>query len=185
MSTYRVQFTIPFCVSTTFGLGAAALEHTPAWPSYPDPMTAADINGGLPMPYTAYAILGKGGVVAVLLMLFQAITSALSSEIVAVSSLITYDFYRSYINPAATGRQLVLISHTAVIVFGLLVACIATGLCYSDFSVSFIVTAIGILIDGNSTLLCSTAPTLTVLQVPSYLLHALSFGRSRASMPLH
>lgn len=28
---YYVQFTIPFCISTTFGLGAAALEHTPSW----------------------------------------------------------------------------------------------------------------------------------------------------------
>lgn len=31
------------------------------------------------MPYVAYTIMGKGGVIAVLLMIFQAITSAMSS----------------------------------------------------------------------------------------------------------
>lgn len=42
-------------------------------------MSADVVANALQMPYVAYAILGKGGVVAVLLMLFQAITSALSS----------------------------------------------------------------------------------------------------------
>lgn len=42
-------------------------------------MSAADINNALTMPYVAYVILGKGGVIAVLIMVFQAITSALSS----------------------------------------------------------------------------------------------------------
>ncbi|KAH7133043.1 Sodium:solute symporter family-domain-containing protein [Dactylonectria estremocensis] len=141
-------FTIPFCISTTFGLGGAALEHTPSWPTYPVPLSVAEINSALIMPYTAYAIMGKGGVVAVLLMIFQAITSAMSSETVAVTSLVTYDFYRSYINPNATGERLVFISHIAVVGFGLLTASIAVGLCYAGFSVTFIVTAIGILTDG-------------------------------------
>ncbi|CZR69247.1 uncharacterized protein PAC_19147 [Phialocephala subalpina] len=131
-------FTIPFCISTTYGLGAIALEHTPAWPTYPDPMTAADINNALAMPYVAYAILGKAGVAAVLLMLFQAIASAVSSEIVAVTGLITYDFYRSYINPSATGKQLIWVAHVSVSGFGLVVAAIAVGFCFAGFSVTFI-----------------------------------------------
>lgn len=48
-------------------------------PTYPSPMSAAEINAALVMPYTAYTIMGKGGVIAVLLMVFQAITSAMSS----------------------------------------------------------------------------------------------------------
>ena len=124
------------------------------------------------MPYVAYAILGKGGVAAVLLMIFQAITSALSSgreglglipfihssctdeypcaETVAVTSLITYDIYRTYINPSAAGKQILLVSHVTVVVFSVVVALVAVGLCYAKFSVSFIVTAIGIVIDGMS-----------------------------------
>ncbi|KAL6364452.1 hypothetical protein LRP88_01853 [Fusarium phalaenopsidis] len=138
---------IPFCIATTFGLGGAALEYTTSWPTYPTPLSPAEINSALVMPYTAYTIMGKGGVVAVLLMVFQAITSAMSSETVAVTSLVTYDFYRSYINPEATGERLVFISHIAVVSFGLLTACVAVGLTYAGFSVTFIVTAIGILID--------------------------------------
>ena len=67
-----------------------------------------------------------------------------------MSSLVTYDFYRSYINPAATGKQLLRVSHLVVTGFGLLVASVAVGFCYAGFSVTFIVTAIGILIDGKS-----------------------------------
>ncbi|KAJ0415136.1 Sodium:solute symporter family-domain-containing protein [Aspergillus carlsbadensis] len=117
-------------------------------PTYPEPMSADTIANALQMPYVAYAILGKGGVVAVLLMLFQAITSALSSETVAVTSLVTYDFYRAYIKPTATGKELIFVSHVAVVVYSILVALVAVGLCYAHFSVSFIVTAIGIIIDG-------------------------------------
>ncbi|KAL4793132.1 hypothetical protein BDV19DRAFT_380416 [Aspergillus venezuelensis] len=131
--------TIPFCISTTFGLGAAALEDTGSWPSYPDPMPAEVVSNALEMPR---------GVLAVPLMLFQAITSALSSETVAVTSLVTYDLYRAYIKPSATGKELILIFHVAVVVYSILVACVAVGLCYANFYVSFIVTAIGIIIDG-------------------------------------
>ncbi|KAL4864552.1 hypothetical protein BDV12DRAFT_200977 [Aspergillus spectabilis] len=137
-----------FHLTTTFGLGAAALEHTPAWPTYPDPISPDVISQAVQMPYVAYAILGKGGVVAVLLMLFQAITSALSSETVAITSLVTYDFYRAYIKPSASGKELIFVSHVAVVVYSILVALVAVGLCYAHFSVSFIVTAIGIIIDG-------------------------------------
>ncbi|KAF7557743.1 hypothetical protein G7Z17_g459 [Cylindrodendrum hubeiense] len=129
-------------------LGGGFSATVDSQPTYPTPLSAAEINSALIMPYTAYTIMGKGGVVAVLLMLFQAITSAMSSETVAVTSLVTYDFYRSYINPNATGKQLIFISHIAVLGFGLLTASIAVGLCYAGFSVTFIVTAIGIIIDG-------------------------------------
>lgn len=74
----------------------------------------------------------------------------LATETVAVTSLVTYEFYRSYINPEATGKQLVFVSHIAVVAFGLIAAAIAVGLVYAGTSVSFIVTAIGIVIDGKS-----------------------------------
>ena len=47
-------------------------------------MSAAEINSALVLPYTAYTIMGKGGVIAILLMVFQAITSAMSSGIVEI-----------------------------------------------------------------------------------------------------
>ncbi|KAL4928083.1 uncharacterized protein BDV17DRAFT_292102 [Aspergillus undulatus] len=113
-----------------------------------NPISAEVASQALEMPYAAYAIVGKGGIVTVLLMPFQAITSALSSETVAMTNLTTYDFYPAYIRPTASGKELIFVSHVAVVVYSILVSCVAVGLCYANFSVSFSVTAIGIIIDG-------------------------------------
>lgn len=71
-------FTIPFVLASTFGLAAAATEHLPIFPTYPNRMTESEVSAGMAMPYAAYAVMGKGGVIAVLLMGFMAVTSAVS-----------------------------------------------------------------------------------------------------------
>ena len=48
---------------------------------------------------------------ATLLLVFMAVTSATSSELVAVSSIITYDVYRTYFKPDASGKRLIYMSH--------------------------------------------------------------------------
>lgn len=58
-------FAIPFCLATTFGLAARALEMTPDWPTYPDPMTADQIAQGLAFPFAVQALMGTGGAVFV------------------------------------------------------------------------------------------------------------------------
>lgn len=88
------------------------------------------------MPYAAYAVMGKGGVIAVLLMAFMAVTSAMSSETVATSAVLTYDIYQAYFNPNATGKQLLRVSHSTVIGFAILCAGIAVGLNHAGFNVS-------------------------------------------------
>ena len=47
--------------------------------------------------------MGRPGAILITTMLFMAVTSAGSAELVAVSSLCTYDIYRTYINPKASG----------------------------------------------------------------------------------
>jgi Na+/proline symporter len=69
-------FAIPWLCATTMGLAALALETNPAFPTYPDRMPAADVSAGLVLPYAAVALLGKGGAVATLLIVFMAVTSA-------------------------------------------------------------------------------------------------------------
>lgn len=54
-------------------------------------MSSDDVSAGLVLPYAAVALLGKGGAIATLLIVFMAVTSALSSELIAVSSICTYD----------------------------------------------------------------------------------------------
>ena len=87
-------FAIPWLCATTMGLGALALEGNPAFPTYPNRMSDADVTAGLVLPNAAVALLGRGGAVCTLLMVFMAVTSASSSELIAVSSIFTYDIYQ-------------------------------------------------------------------------------------------
>lgn len=81
------------------GLAALALEGNPVFPTYPNRMPTADVTAGLVLPNAAVALLGKGGAGATLLLIFMAVTSATSAELIAVSSIWTYDIYQTYINP--------------------------------------------------------------------------------------
>ncbi len=49
----------------------------------------------------------------------QAVTSSGSAEQIAVSSLMTYDLYGTYINPRASAKQLIAVSRTVVVLYGL------------------------------------------------------------------
>ena len=57
-------------------------------------LTAADVSAGLPASAAASALLGKAGAAILLVLLFLAVTSASSAELIAVSSILTYDIYK-------------------------------------------------------------------------------------------
>ncbi|CAA9956777.1 Urea active transporter [Pyrenophora teres f. maculata] len=122
-------FAIPWLCATTMGLAALALQNTEYFPTYPEVMDEASISAGLTLPYAAVALLGSGGAVATLLVVFMACTSAFSAQLIAVSSILTYDIYGTYVNPGASGRRLVYTSHVCVCGFGLVMAAFSTGLC--------------------------------------------------------
>lgn len=140
-------FTLPYALATTMGLACRALEITPEFPTYPNRLSAEQLNAGLVLPISAYTLMGKGGAGAVLTMVFMACTAAFSSEAVAVSSLWTYDIYKAYINPNATGKKLVLVTHAAVVGFSICAIVLAIGLGRANFDVSFITTCIGIVVN--------------------------------------
>lgn len=58
------------------------------------PLSPADVSAGLPASAAAAALLGKGGATAMLILLFLAVTSATSAELIAVSSIGVYDIYK-------------------------------------------------------------------------------------------
>lgn len=99
-------------------------------------MNAFEVSTGMAMPYAAYAVMGDGGAFAILLMAFMAITSAMSSETVATAAVVTYDCYQAYVNPKATGAQLIKFTHCVVVVFGIVCSGIAVGLNHAGFSVN-------------------------------------------------
>ncbi|GBE78984.1 hypothetical protein SCP_0201810 [Sparassis crispa] len=61
--------------------------------------------------------MGKGGAVLILLVICMAVTSALSAELIGVSSLFAYDLYRTYYRPNATGADIVCVSHYFICVW--------------------------------------------------------------------
>lgn len=130
-------FAIPFTLATTMGLTAVALDVD---------LTPAQVQLGLVVPAAATALMGEMGAIMVLTMLFMAVTSAGSAELIAVSSLITYDIYRTYKNPNASGKQLVKISRMTIVGFGLGMGGLAVVLLHMGLSLGFVYLAMGIII---------------------------------------
>ena len=130
-------FAIPFTLATTMGLTAVALDVD---------ITMQQAQMGLVVPAAATALMGEIGAIMVLTMLFMAVTSAGSAELIAVSSLVTYDLYRTYKNPNASGKQLVKVSRTTICAFGIGMGGLAVVLLSMGLSLGFVYLAMGILI---------------------------------------
>ncbi|KAK1585393.1 sodium symporter family protein [Colletotrichum navitas] len=141
-------FAVPWLTATTMGLTGLALEKYDVWPTYPNRLSPADVDAGLVLPTAAVALLGKGGAVATLILAFMAIMSTYSSELIAVSSICTYDIYKTYFNPSATGRQLMRINYVSMGIFALLMAGFATGLNYVGISMGCLYLMMGVIISS-------------------------------------
>lgn len=93
-----------------------------------------EIDAGLPVSYAMASIFGKSGAVAGLVTLFMSVTSATSAELIAFSSVSTYDIYRIYVKSDASGKQLVRV-HFSVIGFGLFMAVLSVVFNYIGVTV--------------------------------------------------
>ena len=123
-------FAIPWALGTFMSSIAWGIQDQPIWPTYPRALSSQEVSSGLVLPYAAIAIAGKGGAVAVLLITFMAVTSTLSAQIIAVSSIISFDIYRHYVNKSATDRDVIRWSHYGVIIFAIIAAAFSTILHY-------------------------------------------------------
>ena len=130
-------FAIPFTLATTMGLTAVALGVD---------LTPEEVQLGLTVPAAASVLMGEVGAVLVLAMLFMAVTSAGSAELIAVSSLITYDVYRTYKNPNASGKKLLKVSRITIVGFGIGMGGLAVILLGMGLSLGFVYLAMGVLI---------------------------------------
>ncbi len=130
-------FAIPFTLATTMGLTAVALGVD---------LTPEQVQLGLTVPAAASVLMGEVGAVMVLTMLFMAVTSAGSAELIAVSSLITYDVYRTYKNPQASGKKLLKVSRATIVGFGIGMGGLAVVLLSMGLSLGFVYLAMGVLI---------------------------------------
>jgi Na+/proline symporter len=162
---------IPFGFATAMGLGCAALTSSSSFPTYPDPLSTAQNGAGLSSPATAIALLGKGGAGLMLLLLFMAVTSSTSAELIAVGSLLTFDVYKTYIKPSATSTELVRVSHYGIILYAVVLAAFCCILNAANINLTWLLTVLGIIVGGASVpvgliLLWDRMSTVAVLLSP-------------------
>jgi len=130
-------FAIPFSLATSLGLASTALML---------PITSSEAGAGLVPPAVATHLLGGPGASLILVMLFMAIVSTGSAESIAVSSLIAYDIYREYINPEATGKQILLVSRVVIVIFGLFMGLFSILLAAIGLNLGWVYLFMGIVI---------------------------------------
>lgn len=130
-------FAIPFTLATTLGLAAIATGVT---------LTEDEIGLGLVAPTAAANLMGDLGAILILTIIFTAVTAAGSSQLVSVSSLITYDVFRTYLKPYATGRELIRISRFTILIFGIGMGILASILFQFGVSLQYVYLMMGILI---------------------------------------
>lgn len=130
-------FAIPFTLATTLGLAAIAIDLY---------LSPEQIQSGLVAPTAASFILGDTGAILLLTVLFTAVTAAGSAELVSVSSLVTYDIYRTYVKPWATGRELIKVSRITIVGFGIGMGMLSSVLLQLGASLQYVYLAMGILI---------------------------------------
>ena len=132
-----IWFAIPFTLATTLGLAAVATGVT---------LTEDQIGLGLVAPTAAVQIMGDVGAILILAIVFTAVTAAGSSQLVSVSSLMTYDVFRTYAKPSATGRQLMKVSRYAILVFGVGMGMLASLLFELGVGLQYVYLMMGVLI---------------------------------------
>ncbi|SYW73776.1 probable DUR3 - Urea permease [Ustilago bromivora] len=137
-------FVIPFLFSMTMGLSARGLLFSgdPPMPA----LSADDITAGLSAPAAGVALAGTGGAVAVLIILFLAVTSASSAQQVAVASVLTFDVYKPYIRPNASKREIFIMSHAGVLIWAVVMSLFGTIFHYAGMSLGWLYLAQGIII---------------------------------------
>ncbi|TIA89627.1 hypothetical protein E3P81_02894 [Wallemia ichthyophaga] len=134
-------YPIPFALATCLGLAGAALKNSDAISS----LSSAEVTAGLPASAAASALMGNSGANAVLIMLFLASTAASSAELVAVSTLVTYDVFNR-VKPNATDKQTLFVSHASVAGFGICQAVLGIIFHYIGIGMGWLYELMGIIL---------------------------------------
>lgn len=108
-------------------------------------MTSTEVSNGLVLPYFAITIAGKGGAAGILLITFMAVTSTLSAQVIAVSSIISFDIYRTYFKRDAGDADVIRWSHYGVIFFALFASAFSTMLHYVGVDLGWTLYMLGVL----------------------------------------
>ncbi|KAE8211314.1 hypothetical protein CF327_g4914 [Tilletia walkeri] len=141
-----LYFGFVWALGTVAGLGGVALTSNPAWPAFGRMLNASELANGLVLPYSAQVVAGKGGAVAVVIVIFMAVTSTTSAQLVAVSSIISSDVYHTYIRPDAREKDVINVSRWACVGFAIFSAGFSTMLYEIGLSLTWTLYFLGIIV---------------------------------------
>ncbi|KAF4126553.1 Sodium:solute symporter family [Geosmithia morbida] len=131
-------FSVALGIGSSMGLAARALATNPAFPAYPDGLTLEQIGAGLAGPFASVAILGEAGPAMYTIIAFMATTSALSAQLVAVSTIFSYDIYHEYVVKDATNSQMMKSNHVVVVIWAVFLAGIDTAFVHIGLDLNFL-----------------------------------------------
>lgn len=140
-----LYFGLPWCLGTVMGLAGWSLQSNPIWPAFGRQLSNKELSEGLPLAYTALAVAGKGGAVAVVILIFMAVTSTTSAQLIAVSSIVSSDVYHTYIHPKATDKQVIRVSQLSCIGFAIFASAFSTMLFYIGISLTWTFYFLGLI----------------------------------------
>lgn len=130
-------FAIPFTLATSLGLAAVAQSL---------PITLDEAEKGLVPPAVAHHLMGKGGSVLILIMLFMAVTSSGAAEQIAISSLVAYDIYRTYIDRNCSGTTIIRVSRICILIFGIVMGGVVVAFHEWHVNLNWLYLAMGVFI---------------------------------------
>ena len=132
-----VWFAIPFTLASTLGLAAVASGIQ---------LSSEQISLGLVAPKAANFLLGDIGSIILLTMVFTAVTSAGSAQLIAASTLITHDVYKKYKNPSASSSTLFSTMRKTIVFLGPGMMLLGIILFQLGLSLQYVYCIMGILI---------------------------------------
>ncbi|CDO93392.1 unnamed protein product [Kluyveromyces dobzhanskii CBS 2104] len=115
-------FVIPWTMGLCLGLGARATSILPGFPE----LSASEISSGLSAVAGASHLVGKAGTGMILMMIFLSVTSSFSGELIATSTLLSYDVYKKYIKQSATPHEVLVASKIGVFFWAIFAGSIAS-----------------------------------------------------------
>lgn len=173
---------IPIAIGLSSGLVSRVLSGTyEGFKTYPNALTEDQVSSGMTLFFAMDAILGKSGAAAGALMLFMSVTSAMSAELVAFSSVFAYDIYKSYFKPSTSGKQLIKVSHLAVVGFALFSSCLAVVFNYIGVTLGWLMSFYGIILTPEVFILVftlfwkKTSPKAVIIGGPLGTISGIAF----------
>lgn len=115
-------FVIPWTMGLCLGLGARA---TSLMADFPE-LSTSEISAGLSAVAGASHLVGKAGTGMILVMIFLSVTSSFSGELIATSTLLSYDVYKKYIRKNASPHEVLVVSKYCVFLWAIFAGSIAS-----------------------------------------------------------